>query len=103
MDLHFLGLYFRGLGLLDLGLRLGLINDKSPDDLTRVHDGVQPLGGEVAAVRGPHIAEDCATAEAEKEEKGCFLHSLSKANNPNGCTKVLSVLHAALSTFFHAC
>ena len=48
----------------------------SPGGLTWVHDGVQPLGGEVAAVRGPHVTEHCAEADGEEEEKRCFLHPL---------------------------
>ena len=53
----------------------------SAGDLTREHDGVQPLGGEVAAVRGPHVTEHRAAAEGEEEENRCFLHPLLDAIN----------------------
>ena len=48
--------------------------------LTRVHYRVEPLGGEVAAVRGPDVAQRRATREREEEEKLCFPHPLTNAN-----------------------
>ena len=49
-------------------------------DLPRVHYRVEPLGGEVAAVRGPDVAQRRATREREEEEKLCFPHPLTNAN-----------------------